>query len=57
MKEVIAREKNEAMIPSVVHSTIFYLDNNGLELEGIFRKSGSASMIQYFKEQFDQGKY
>ena len=27
----------------------------GLEMEGLFRMSGSASLIEYYKDQFDQG--
>ncbi len=54
-------------IPIVIQNAVGYLDNFGLEVEGVFRKSGSASQIEYpelfdrlihlryFKEQYDQG--
>jgi hypothetical protein len=55
-------------IPECVRKIVKYLETNGkillllkflsllaLESEGIFRQSGSASLIEYYKNQFDQG--
>lgn len=56
IQDLAKRSKDpNGCIPSVVKQTIAYLDLQGLEVEGIFRKNGSASMIQYYKDQFDQG--
>lgn len=48
-------EREKGGIPLVVNDCVSYLDSHGLETEGIFRKSGSTSLIEYYKDQFDQG--
>ena len=55
LKDLKARTNSKMLIPTVIQNTISHLDCFGLEIEGIFRKSGSASQIEYFKDQFDQG--
>lgn len=66
--EVLSRPGNKYNIPIVIQvsnsfdvierikNCISHLDCYGLEVEGIFRLTGSASLVQYFKEQFDHGK-
>jgi hypothetical protein len=43
------------MIPPIITKTIAYLDQNALEVEGIFRLSGSANKIESIKDEFDLG--
>jgi hypothetical protein len=42
-------------IPPIITKTVVYLDQNGLEVEGIFRLSGSANKIESYKDEFDLG--
>jgi hypothetical protein len=55
LKELKSRPNAKSLIPYVIQNTISHLDCFGLEIEGLFRKSGSASQIEYFREQYDQG--
>eukprot|EP01117_Protostelium_nocturnum_P007668 TRINITY_DN2752_c0_g1_i1.p1 TRINITY_DN2752_c0_g1~~TRINITY_DN2752_c0_g1_i1.p1 ORF type:complete len:697 (+),score=176.45 TRINITY_DN2752_c0_g1_i1:196-2286(+) len=43
-------------IPLVIRKTINWIDIHGLEVEGIFRLSGTISDIEYHKGEFDKGK-
>jgi RhoGAP domain len=49
-----ARERGND-IPSIVEKAITFLVANGLTLEGIFRKSGSADQISFHRAQMDEG--
>jgi hypothetical protein len=46
---------NERTIPYIVEHCIKYIDDKALEVEGIFRLSGSATTIDKYREQFNQG--
>lgn len=56
MRELNLRQGRITPIPMVMTDAVAYLDCFGLEVEGIFRKSGSVSLVEYFKEQYDQGE-
>lgn len=42
-------------IPQMLESCVVYLDATGLELEGVFRKSGSLTVMNQYKAKFDNG--
>eukprot|EP00002_Diphylleia_rotans_P023789 TRINITY_DN4682_c0_g1_i2.p1 TRINITY_DN4682_c0_g1~~TRINITY_DN4682_c0_g1_i2.p1 ORF type:complete len:569 (-),score=128.72 TRINITY_DN4682_c0_g1_i2:261-1967(-) len=44
-----------AILPTAVSKSIEWIENNALDVEGIFRLSGSASEIESYKESFDRG--
>eukprot|EP00026_Physarum_polycephalum_P001371 Phypoly_transcript_01372.p1 GENE.Phypoly_transcript_01372~~Phypoly_transcript_01372.p1 ORF type:complete len:1101 (+),score=196.02 Phypoly_transcript_01372:61-3303(+) len=56
LKEIASRKK-ETGIPAVILKTVSYLKVNCLSVEGVFRISGSASLIEYYRDRFDQGDY
>lgn len=56
LKELNTRQGRSSPIPKILTDAVSYMDCYGLEVEGVFRKSGSASLVEYFKEQYDQGK-
>ncbi|KAL6066863.1 Rho GTPase activating protein 24 [Balamuthia mandrillaris] len=43
-------------LPSVVEKTVAYLMKNGLDVEGIFRKSGGMISVQKYRDAFDAGQ-
>lgn len=42
-------------IPQILEACVVYLDATGLEIEGIFRKSGSVVVMNQYKDKFDNG--
>jgi len=42
-------------VPTIVESCISFLEQHGLQEEGLLRLAGSASQIKQLKEQFDSG--
>lgn len=46
---------HESKIPSIVSKTISYLDQHGLEIEGVFRHSGSPSLTEHYRDEFEIG--
>lgn len=42
-------------IPPILEACVMYLDATGLEIEGIFRKSGSLVTMNQYKAKFDNG--
>lgn len=49
-------ERDQTAVPMVVHQCIQAVDLFGLEVEGIYRVSGTASHIAKIKAMFDNGK-
>jgi len=43
-------------LPKIVPKCIEYIEERALNVEGIFRLSGSAVLIQEYKQKFDQGE-
>eukprot|EP01102_Stenamoeba_stenopodia_P002390 TRINITY_DN1220_c0_g1_i3.p1 TRINITY_DN1220_c0_g1~~TRINITY_DN1220_c0_g1_i3.p1 ORF type:complete len:541 (+),score=106.66 TRINITY_DN1220_c0_g1_i3:182-1804(+) len=43
-------------IPRVMQDCVEYLKQEGASYEGLFRVPGSASLIEYYKDQYDQGE-
>eukprot|EP01117_Protostelium_nocturnum_P016660 TRINITY_DN6651_c0_g1_i1.p1 TRINITY_DN6651_c0_g1~~TRINITY_DN6651_c0_g1_i1.p1 ORF type:complete len:900 (-),score=261.88 TRINITY_DN6651_c0_g1_i1:44-2743(-) len=59
LKPLFSRYTGEAdknPIPTVLKDTITWLDNFGLEAEGLFRLSGMAADIETYKNAYDSGK-
>lgn len=54
MVEVLARGTTD--IVPLVQKSIEYIEKNALDVEGIFRLSGSATEIQQLKKAFDDGE-
>ncbi len=44
-------------IPYIMEICIMYLDEFGLDLEGIFRKSGSLTTVNEYRARFEKGIY
>ena len=42
-------------IPQILEACVVFLDATGLELEGVFRKSGSLVTMNQYKAKFDNG--
>ncbi|PRP78605.1 hypothetical protein PROFUN_13554 [Planoprotostelium fungivorum] len=55
---LLSRYTGEAInpIPVVMRKTTSWLDNYGLDVEGIFRMSGVQSQLEDYKRMFDKGK-
>jgi len=51
-----AMENQEGYIPNIVLKTVDYLTERAMEMEGIFRKSGSMINVDKYRELFDEGK-
>jgi hypothetical protein len=49
-------ERDNSAVPMVVYQCIQAVDLFGLEVEGIYRLSGTASHITKLKAMFDNGK-
>jgi Rho GTPase-activating protein RGD1 len=49
-------ERDNSAVPMVVYQCIQAVDLFGLEVEGIYRLSGTASHITKIKAMFDNGK-
>jgi hypothetical protein len=49
-------ERDQSAVPMVVYQCIQAVDLFGLEVEGIYRLSGTASHITKIKAMFDNGK-
>eukprot|EP00002_Diphylleia_rotans_P023561 TRINITY_DN4639_c0_g1_i4.p1 TRINITY_DN4639_c0_g1~~TRINITY_DN4639_c0_g1_i4.p1 ORF type:complete len:570 (+),score=124.11 TRINITY_DN4639_c0_g1_i4:71-1780(+) len=45
----------QAKIPFIVEDAVAYLEKNAMDIEGIFRISGSASEVQSWKEKYNTG--
>mmetsp|Transcript_19495 Transcript_19495/g.74816 ORF Transcript_19495/g.74816 Transcript_19495/m.74816 type:complete len:687 (-) Transcript_19495:83-2143(-) len=57
MKEVVARKSNQnRFMPRLVLACIQFLEAQAMELEGLFRISASASIVEYYKDQYDCGE-
>jgi len=52
---VMRSNKSHSMLPEVVYKCLLYLDQKGVNEEGIFRLNGSANDILKIKDTFDQG--
>jgi len=48
--------KGNDLIPPIVRKCVEYIEKYGMDLEGIFRKSGSQVIIDRYQEEFDSGK-
>lgn len=51
----VALDRNCKEIPHILETCVVYLDGIGLDLEGIFRKSGSLLQMNDYKAKFDRG--
>jgi hypothetical protein len=49
-------ERDGSAVPMVVYQCILAVDTFGLEVEGIYRLSGTASHVNKLKAIFDNGK-
>eukprot|EP00026_Physarum_polycephalum_P004986 Phypoly_transcript_05012.p1 GENE.Phypoly_transcript_05012~~Phypoly_transcript_05012.p1 ORF type:complete len:624 (+),score=137.22 Phypoly_transcript_05012:112-1983(+) len=47
---------NSKEIPPILETCVVYLDATGLEMEGVFRKSGSVVLMNQYKAKFDNGE-
>eukprot|EP01132_Coremiostelium_polycephalum_P003681 gene3681-4585_t len=56
LEEVINRPDNTGEIPVLFEKGLAYLYRRGLEVEGIFRLSGSNSQIKQLRQGFDSGE-
>eukprot|EP01100_Stratorugosa_tubuloviscum_P009801 TRINITY_DN4122_c1_g2_i1.p1 TRINITY_DN4122_c1_g2~~TRINITY_DN4122_c1_g2_i1.p1 ORF type:complete len:695 (-),score=269.29 TRINITY_DN4122_c1_g2_i1:159-2243(-) len=58
LKQLTKRRNVKQNIPVVVRDCIEYLllDETRIQAEGIFRISGSIALIEYYKNQYDQGE-
>jgi len=52
---LLARKDQAIGIPSFVEQAITYLDNYGLEAEGLFRMSGDVTEMKIMQQQIDEG--
>ncbi len=50
-------ERDQSPVPMIVHQCIQAVDLFGLEMEGIYRISGSSAHIQKMKAVFDSGMW
>lgn len=58
LSDCFRKHKNHVRIlPPILTKTIGYLDQRGLEVEGIFRLAGSASLIEQYRDAFDLGSH
>eukprot|EP00002_Diphylleia_rotans_P033332 TRINITY_DN7073_c0_g1_i1.p1 TRINITY_DN7073_c0_g1~~TRINITY_DN7073_c0_g1_i1.p1 ORF type:complete len:373 (+),score=81.03 TRINITY_DN7073_c0_g1_i1:294-1412(+) len=55
IQQAILYSGPRATLPSVVSKSIEWIELNALDIEGIFRLSGSSSEIDAYKEAFDRG--
>ena len=49
--------RDETAVPLVVYQCIQAIDLFGLEVQGIYRQSGSANHVHQLKAQFDHGNF
>ncbi|KAJ3433363.1 rho/rac/cdc gtpase-activating protein [Anaeramoeba flamelloides] len=57
LQVAIEREgRNESSPPSIVEKSIMYLEEHGLDQEGIYRLSGSMLQMGELKEKFNRGE-
>eukprot|EP01124_Arcella_intermedia_P034086 TRINITY_DN8380_c0_g1_i3.p1 TRINITY_DN8380_c0_g1~~TRINITY_DN8380_c0_g1_i3.p1 ORF type:complete len:445 (-),score=90.65 TRINITY_DN8380_c0_g1_i3:1654-2988(-) len=56
LQETVDKQAFSSPIPTVISTTIRYLDGNGLDVEGIFRLSGNIQLVTYYKDLFDVGE-
>ncbi|KAI0209051.1 Rho GTPase-activating protein 8 [Lamellibrachia satsuma] len=54
--QFIKEHNNSEVIPPVMRQCIAYLRENGLEVEGIFRRSASAVVLRKVQQLFNEGK-
>ncbi|CDS06856.1 hypothetical protein LRAMOSA09381 [Lichtheimia ramosa] len=55
LEQAVAMTRLDTMVPAIVQRCIDYLDQNGVREVGIYRITGSLSMIQKFRSLFDDG--
>jgi len=60
LKELLGRglpgTKKRLAVPPIITKVVSYLDQRGLETEGIFRLSGSVNTIEALRDMFDIGE-
>ena len=49
------RKSAEGKLPTIITKTVEFIEEQGLDLQGIFRISGSSVSITKFREEFDRG--
>uniref|UniRef100_A0A8K9X7D1 Rho GTPase activating protein 8 n=1 Tax=Oncorhynchus mykiss TaxID=8022 RepID=A0A8K9X7D1_ONCMY len=54
--QYIAEKNQGVMIPPVMSQTVAYLKDNGLQTEGIFRRSARVQLIKDVQKLYNQGK-
>ncbi|KAK2186020.1 hypothetical protein NP493_216g02031 [Ridgeia piscesae] len=54
--QFIKEHNNNELIPPVMNQCIAYLRENGLEVEGIFRRSASAVVLKKVQQLFNEGR-
>ncbi|XP_064601221.1 protein FAM13A-like isoform X2 [Liolophura sinensis] len=54
LEELVRRAPSSEKVPRIVSQLCDYIQNNGIEQEGIFRVSGSARVVEKLKSSFDQ---
>eukprot|EP00026_Physarum_polycephalum_P001215 Phypoly_transcript_01216.p1 GENE.Phypoly_transcript_01216~~Phypoly_transcript_01216.p1 ORF type:complete len:1095 (+),score=164.79 Phypoly_transcript_01216:391-3285(+) len=42
-------------IPSVINKTVNFINSHALHVEGLFKSNANSSLVQHYKNQFDQG--
>lgn len=50
-----ALDPSSTCIPPILEACVIYLDATGLELEGVFRKSGSLQQLKEYRAKIDNG--
>lgn len=57
LREVVARKSNgHRFVPRLVLECVSFLEQKAMDLEGLFRISASASIVEYYKDQYDSGE-
>jgi hypothetical protein len=49
-------QRDGSAVPSIVYECVQAVDLYGLDVEGVYRTSGSAHHIMELRQQFDHGK-
>jgi len=55
LEKVMARKSQRGKIPHIITKAVEFIDQNGLDVQGIFRISGAASSLSKYKDELDRG--
>eukprot|EP01103_Thecamoeba_quadrilineata_P019667 TRINITY_DN8069_c0_g1_i1.p1 TRINITY_DN8069_c0_g1~~TRINITY_DN8069_c0_g1_i1.p1 ORF type:complete len:890 (+),score=172.81 TRINITY_DN8069_c0_g1_i1:113-2782(+) len=54
--KLLSQRENNAEIPTFLTKSVLFINENGMDREGIFRQTGRSTQVQHLKDLYNQGK-